>query len=70
MERRFDKDAPDFVGSNCFNRCSSKGIGVPPSNIAVLVIDIARLRRKSPDIAGLSCVKTITDTLLEPRVFL
>lgn len=49
MERRFDKDAPDSVGSNRFNRCSPKGIGVPPSNIAVLVVDIARLRSRSPD---------------------
>ena len=57
------------VGSNCSNRCSPKSIGVIPSNIAVLVVDIARLRRRSPDIAGL-CVKTITRMLLEPRVFL
>ena len=53
MERRFDKDAPDSVASNCFNRCSPKGIGVPPRNIAVLVVDTARLRRRSPDVAGL-----------------
>jgi len=70
VERRFDKDAPDRVGSNCFNRCSPEGIGVPPSNIAVLAVDIARVRWWSPDIAGLCCVGRVAHTLLVPRVFL
>lgn len=39
-----------------------------PSNVVVLVVGIARLRRGSADAAGL-CVKTITYTLLESRVF-
>lgn len=73
MERSYDKDAPDFVGSYFLNSFKLfeqiKGIGVPPSNTAVLAVDTARPRRRNPDIAGL-CVETITHTLLEPRLFL
>lgn len=68
MERGFHKDAPVCVGCNCFNRCSSKGFGVPPIAGAVLVADIARLRR-SPDIAGLLCMEAVTHTLPELRLF-
>lgn len=68
MEKRFHKDAPDCVGCNCFDKCSPKGFGVPPIPVAVLVADIARLRR-SPDIGGLCCMEAVTHMLPELRLF-